>query len=726
MNPSDPSVFANRLRSFRTERGLTQQELAARAGVSSRSVSDLERGINQRPRRETAIRLADVLGLGGADRLAFLDSARSQPRTPTVQVRPDSYPTLPPRPSPLQGRETELRAIEHALLGDRVRLLTLTGPGGVGKTRLAIEVARRQAVSDRFRDGVLFVRLDGLRDPQLVLPTLAGELQLLDTSSDAAISERIAAYLADREMLLILDNLEHLEEAALGLSALLARGTSAQFLVTSRDSLRIQGEHVLAVPPLPRPDPATWQDPGLLGDGSRSAAIAVYVQRARVARPDLIVTSATEGGRTNLAVIAETCHRLDGLPLAIELAAAQMESLSAADVLEQLKIAGLPLLADGRHGLPARHQTMTAAIGWSYDRLSTTEQALLRALAIFAGSFSLPAASAVFGMMSSGSRRTDERSRVEAELDPVQLRTQSRDPASRLTARAYDLLDRLDANVVQIITSLARHHLLFQDTVVADHVGPRFRMLEPIRLFALERLREAGEEPAARLRHAEYFTGAATVLDALAFGADPQVWLERQVVDLDNFRSAQDWLLARGEDDLAVQLTAAIAQLWLIKGLLPEARQRVSAALAVDAAALPATRWFLRFWAGTFAFESGDLARAGEYARELLAIAEEHDDRRGGRRRAHVAQPRRGSNVRAPVRGGAIGGAGGRNLAAAGARRVVGLGLEPAWHRTPPRRKTERGPAMSLEQPGDSPSGVMRRVRVIFARLTGSGFAGHG
>ncbi len=544
MNSSDPGVFAELLRSLRTERGLTQQELAVRARVSARSISDLERGLNLRPRRETAIRLADVLDLDSADRHAFLDLSRSLPRTPAVQVRPFSYPSLPPHPSPLQGRETELRGIEHALLGDRVRLLTLTGPGGVGKTRLAIEVARRQAVSDRFRDGVLFVRLDGLRDPQLVLPTLAGELQLLDTSTDVAISEQIAAHLTDREMLLILDNLEHLDEAALGISALLARGLSAQFLVTSRDSLRIQGEHVLAVPPLPRPDPATWQNPKLLGNGSCSAAIAVYVQRARLARPDLVVTSATESGRANLAVIAETCHRLDGLPLAIELAAAQMESLSADVILEQLKTAGLPLLADNRHDLPSRHQTMTAAVAWSYDRLSATEQALLRALAIFAGSFSLPAASAVFGAMNNRSRRTDERSLVEAELDPVQLRTLSLDPALRLTARAANLLDRLDANVVQAITSLARQNLLFQDTAVADHVGPRFRMLEAIRLFALERLREAGEEPTARLKHAEYFTEAAAVLDALAFGADPQVWLERQVVDLDNFRSALDWLLA--------------------------------------------------------------------------------------------------------------------------------------------------------------------------------------
>lgn len=585
------------LRQFRRATGLTQHDLAERSGVSARAISDLERGINQRPQRETAVMLAGGLGLQDADRDGFIDAARR----PLQEPRPAllSLPPMPPKP--LLGRDDELRAIESALAGDRVHVLVLSGPGGVGKTRLATEAAHRLA--GRFRDGVVFVRLEGLNDPEQVMPAIGSALHLREMGARNEVVERLASYLASQEMLLILDNLEHVLDAARELGDLIARVPNLKILVTSRETPRLSGERVLHVAPLPLP--------GLLANRTASdvfrsdetpAAVQVFVNNALERNPSLDTDPATPEGRANLASIAEICRRLDGLPLAIELAAAQSDVLSPAAILTMLNAAGMPFLDSGNRDQPARLQTMDAAIGWSYSRLSHDDQMLFRALAIFAGGFTLAAAERVAGASAGGQ---GERNGADGR-HPV---TSAPSPA-----------------IVRAISSLARQNLVVQEALAPDAPVPRFRMLEPLRLYALDRLRASGEEEEARRRHAVYFADAAEALDALTLGPDPEIWFEEQARELDNVRAAQDWALAHGEYHLTAHLVAYFAQFWLLRGLHGEGRRRVESAIRVDAEVAPADRWFLRFWAAIFAFDEGDVVAASGYAAQLLEIAEADDD----------------------------------------------------------------------------------------------------
>jgi predicted ATPase/DNA-binding XRE family transcriptional regulator len=379
-------TFGDLLRRHRRALELTQEALAERAGVSVRTISDLERGARTHPYRETANVLATALGLAGSERAALLAAAR-RPLPPGEPTAHASWGVRLPRPlTDLIGRSAERSEIAGVLRDDRLRLLTLTGPAGVGKTRLAVAVAA--SLGDAFLDGIVFIDLAPLREPAQVVPAVAAALDLSDQGSIPLV-ETMRRRLSTRQMLLVLDNFEHLLAAAPIVSDLLEAGPDVQALVTSRAVLRLHGEREYAVAPLRTPDPGTTLP---LEELAVWEAIQLFVERARAAQPGFRLTD------ENATDVVAICHRLDGLPLAIELAAARVKLLSPATLLDRLE-RRFPLLTSGMRDAPPRQRTLQAAIAWSYDLLDAREQALFRCLAVFAGGWTLEAAEAV------GSRR---------------------------------------------------------------------------------------------------------------------------------------------------------------------------------------------------------------------------------------------------------------------------------------------------------------------------------
>jgi predicted ATPase/DNA-binding XRE family transcriptional regulator len=376
--PRDPRVFAVLLREHRTAAGLSQEELAERAGLSRRGISDLERGVRRAPHPVTVRRLAEALGLDATQRAALLESARSGVREPAAD-EPALMP-LPVASTSFVGRERELAEVTQLLEGSR--LLTLTGAGGTGKTRLAVEAAR--ANSTAYADGTALVSLAPVVDPKLTAAAVAQALGIRDTTGRPLVKS-LVAYLRTRRLLLVLDNFEHLLEAAPLVSELLRACSSLAVLTTSREAFHLADEQEYVVPPLALPP--TGHDVPAAGVLD-CASVRLFAQRARRLVPEFSLTPET--ART----VGEICLRLDGLPLAIELAAARVKVLSPAMLLERLEHR-LPLLVGGPRDVPAHQRTLRSTIAWSYHLLSSHEQRLFRELAVFAGGCTLPATEAV-------------------------------------------------------------------------------------------------------------------------------------------------------------------------------------------------------------------------------------------------------------------------------------------------------------------------------------------
>src|SRR5215207_1559152 len=474
---------------------------------------------------------------------------------------------LPIQPTPLVGREKEVADVCERLARPGVRLLTLTGTGGTGKTRLGLQVAAE--LTDEFEDGVFFVSLAAISDPEFVVPAVAGTLGVKEAGGQPLL-ESLEDYLREKRILLVLDNFEQVLEAAPMVSELLSAAPYLKVLATSRIPLRLYGEHEYSVPPLALPDP---ERPPSVERLTQYEAVRLFVERAQAAKVDFSVTN------DNAPAVAEICHRLDGLPLAIELAAARIKLLTAQAMLARLGNR-LKLLTGGARDLPERQRTLRSTIEWSYGLLEEDEKTLFARLSVFAGGRTLEAIEAI----------------CDAEGD-------------------------LPVDVLDGVESLVDESLLRQEEGPGGE--PRFVMLETIHQYAKEKLQESGESENLRKLHARYFLALAEEAEPRLRGPEDVEWLERLEAEHDNLRAALSWALERGEAELALRLAGALWRFWEARGLYSEGHRWLEEALAKANGASAAARAKALEGEGWLVYHSGQVDQAVIAAREGLKLSEQ-------------------------------------------------------------------------------------------------------
>jgi predicted ATPase len=504
------------------------------------------------------------------------DLAAVRDRLAEAHTRPsESRPNnLPVQRTAFIGREHEAASLRQLLSRVDVQLVTLTGPGGIGKTRLALQVASDAAA--QFPGGVCFVPLSAISDHTLIASTIAQALGVRETANQSS-QERLKEYVSglDQPMLLLLDNFEHLVSAAPVITQILTTSPKLKIAVTSQAPLHVYGEHEFPVPPLALPDLKSIPALEVL---SRLPAVALFVERSQAVKHEFALT------RENAPAVAAICARLDGLPLAIELAAARIKLLPPSAMLARLE-SRLNLLTGGARDLPTRQQTLRSTVDWSYGLLNPAEQTLFRRLSVFTGGCTLEGAEAVCD--------------TKSDLG----------------------LDILDGMASMVDKSLAQQ-------VEQGHTETRFLMLSTIREYALERLAESNDEATTRRAHAAYYLvlaeeGAEDVV------AHPE-WLDRFEIEHDNFRLALDYLIKTGDAEWGLRLGAALFRFWETREYLSEGRDSIARLLALEGtAARPKLRARLSFAAAVLAGEQGDYASARQLFEESLETCLELNDNRG-------------------------------------------------------------------------------------------------
>jgi predicted ATPase/DNA-binding XRE family transcriptional regulator len=558
-----PTVsFGDLLRRYRVAAGLTQEALAERAGLSVHGIQKLERGV-RRPYRDTARRLEAALHLEPSDqdhfRAAVIPLWRRgtvRPATPSVVAQQ----RLPIWPSSFIGRVQEQAVLLELIQRRHIRLVTLTGPGGVGKTRLALQVARQ--LVDHFDGMIVFVSLAPIADAALVTFALAHALDVREVNN-VPLLRTLQTHIGDHAILLLLDNFEHVVAAAPVVSDLLTTCPRLQILATSRAPLHVRGEHEVAVLPLGLSEPNASLN-SLLGVD----AVRLFQERTQAVRSDFVVTS------DNADAVAEVCRRLDGLPLALELAAARVKVLPPAALLAQLE-RRLPLLTGGARDLPARQQTLRETIAWSYQLLEHSQQLLFRRLTIFVGGCTLPAVANVC---------------LDGEAAPHE--------------------------VVDGVAGLIDKSLLREMESVNSE--PRFRFLETIREYGLDQLAASGEAEELARRHAAFFLALAEHAERGLAGADWHVWRRQLNAERENLRAALDWAVAWGKTNVALRLVGSLWR-WFRPDAIAEGRRWSQQALALPGGDAQ-TRARALFGFGVGAMQQGDYRAAADAWKESISI----------------------------------------------------------------------------------------------------------
>jgi predicted ATPase/transcriptional regulator with XRE-family HTH domain len=593
---SDSANFGLWLKQRRKDLGLTRKELAERIGCSAVTIEKVEIG-ERRPSRQIAELLAQEFGVPSGEAGAFLEFARAAPAAlmPAGRMAPakggvHAAPwrmlarrrnNLPAPPTAFIGREREVVDALALLRRPGVRLATLTGPPGIGKTRMSLRVASE--ILDDMADGAFFVPLAPVSDPELVPSAIAQCLGVRETA-DRSLSEALKEYLRDRKMLLVLDNFEQVVPAAPLVAELLMAAPGLQVLVTSREILHLYGEHDLPVPPMSTP--GAQDELPVPGTPSHRAvklgnyeAVRLFSERSKALQPDFSLNE------RNAPIIAEVCSKLEGLPLAIELAAAQVRYFSLEDILQRLQ-KRLDLLVGGPIDLPARQRALRSAIDWSYDLLDQAEQLLFRTISVFVGGC------------------TTENAQQVCDLDEDAL-----------------------SDVPALMASLAGKSLMYEEEMIGGDV--RFGMLETIREYALEQLDLSGEAEKIRRRHLAYYLDMALAAQPrLLKGPDQETWLQRLELEHDNIRTALGWALEQGGNESALQLAGAIWKFWLTHGHISEGRHWLEMALSVPGAQT-AIRAQALSGAGNLAHSCGDYAAARRFYEESLGMRRELGDKQG-------------------------------------------------------------------------------------------------